>query len=182
MIIQHLEAIDKNNIVCYITCMLQISLFEARALQLDGFVDAVDRLSRRLLRNVECCDRVLVASQGLTAAQAYSLLALHERGEATMNDMATEMRLHSTTMTRMVNALVEKGLAERRPAPHDRRIVLVGLSPRGGEMVLEMQKCKREFFSSAFASLSESERDAILKGLRRLASKVEDLGAQCCAG
>jgi hypothetical protein len=49
-------------------------------------------------------------------------------------------------------------------------------------MVLEMQKCKRAFFSSAFASLSEIERDAILKALRKLASKVEDLGAQCCAG
>src|SRR3990172_6665355 len=67
---------------------------------LDRFVDEVDQLSRRLMRNIECCDRMLVGTVSLTAAQAYTLLALYERGDVTMNELATEMRLHGTTMTR----------------------------------------------------------------------------------
>lgn len=149
---------------------------------LDEFVDAVDRLSRRLMRNVECCDRVLMAELGLTATQAYSLLALHEGGEVAMNELASEMRLHGTTMTRMVDSLVEKGLAERRPDPQDRRIVRVGLSSLGQETVRDLQECKRRFLSAAFAGLSDGEREVILKALGRLATTVEDLGARCCAG
>jgi len=149
---------------------------------LEDFVDAVDRLSRRLMRNVECCDRVLTAGYGLTATQAYSLLALHERGEVTMNELASEMRLHGTTMTRMVDSLVEKGLAERRQDPEDRRVVRVGLSATGRETVQELQECKREFLSAAFAELSDSERDTILRAIQRLVSTVEELGSRCCTG
>lgn len=148
---------------------------------LGEFVDTVDLLSRRLMRNVECCDRVLVASYGLTAAQAYSVLALHERGEVTMNELASEMRLHTTTMTRMVDSLVEKGLAERRSDPEDRRVVRVGLSSSGQDTVRELQECKRRFLSAAFAGLSDSDRDVILRAVRRLVSAVEDLGARCCS-
>jgi len=148
---------------------------------LEDFVDAVDRLSRRLMRNLECCDRVLVASCDLTASQAYSLLALQELGEVTMNELARDMRLHGTTMTRMVDSLVEKGLAERKPDSEDRRVVRVGLSARGQETVRELQTCKRQFLAAAFASLSDGEREAILKALRRLAETAQDLGARCCA-
>ncbi|MBI4318036.1 MAG: MarR family transcriptional regulator [Chloroflexi bacterium] len=148
---------------------------------LERFVDEVDRLSRRLMRNLECCDRILVASCELTAAQAYSLLALGERGEVTMNELAAEMRLHSTTMTRMVDSLIEKGLAERKQDPEDRRVVRVSLSERGQETVEALQDCKRRFFAAAFAGLSDDERGAILKALRRLAATAEEMGARCCA-
>ncbi len=145
------------------------------------FVDEVDRLSRRLIRNLECCDRTLVACCGITASQSYSLLALDEMGPVTMNELATEMRLHGTTMTRMVDALVEKGLAERRQDPEDRRIVRVDLTPAGRESLERMQDSKREFLASAFAELSDSEREAILKALGRLATKAEEMGARCCS-
>src|SRR3989304_5115961 len=122
--------------------MIQLSFWEGSVAGLEDFVDAVDRLSRRLMRNVECCDRVLMASYGLTATQAYALLALYESGEVTMNELASEMRLHSTTRTRRVDSLVEKGLAERSHDPQDRRIVRVGLSVQGQETVQELQVCK----------------------------------------
>ncbi|MDO8670919.1 MAG: MarR family transcriptional regulator, partial [Dehalococcoidia bacterium] len=102
---------------------------------LELFVAQIDRLARRMMRNFECCDRTLVTCCDLTAAQAYSLLTLAELGEATMNELATEMRLHGTTMTRMVDSLVEKGLTERRQDPEDRRVVKVALSQLGQEMI-----------------------------------------------
>ena len=93
-------------------------------------LDQLDRLTRRLQRNLECCDRALVLCCDLTVSQAYALLTLQEAGAITMNDFAAAMRLHGTTMTRMADALVEKGLVERQPAPGDRRIVRVALSAR----------------------------------------------------
>ena len=148
---------------------------------LDEFVAEVDALSRRLTRDMECCDRVLVSGYELTASQAYSLLALDELGETTMNHLASVMRLHATTMTRMVDSLVEKGLVERGQDPQDRRVVRVGLTAGGREMVERMQTCKRQLLAGAFGDLSDSERDTILKALRRLATTAEQLGSDCCS-
>lgn len=147
---------------------------------LEQFVDEVDRLSRRLMRNMECCDRMLVVTCELTAAQAYTLLTIDEHGPATMNELATEMRLHGTTMTRMVDALVEKELATRSHDPEDRRIVRVDLTARGQETVQMLRSIKRQFLATAFARLSEDERAAVLKAMRQLTSTAEDLGLQCC--
>ncbi|MDP2659988.1 MAG: MarR family transcriptional regulator [Dehalococcoidia bacterium] len=148
---------------------------------LDEFVAEVDSLSRHLMRNMECCDRLLVSGYELTASQAYALLALEELGETAMNHLASEMRLHATTMTRMVDSLVEKGLAERRQDPEDRRMVRVGLTADGREMIERMQSCKRQLLAGAFGDLSDQERDTVLKALRRLASTAEQLGSACCS-
>lgn len=147
---------------------------------LETFVQEIDRLSRTLLRNLECCDRVLMGEFNLTASQAYSLLALSEGGELTMNELAREMRLHGTTMTRMVDSLVQKGLAERINDPEDRRIVRVALTAQGQQLVQDLQECKRQFLSAAFVELSDGEREAILKALRSLTTKAKEMGASCC--
>lgn len=144
------------------------------------FLDELDRLSRRLMRNLECCDRSVVSCCGLTAAQAYSLLTMSEYGPMTMNEIALEMRLHGTTMTRMVDSLVAKGLAERSNDAEDRRIVRVELTSNGEETVKSLQEFKRSLLSSAFAELGSADRDAILSALRRLTTVAEELGARCC--
>lgn len=148
---------------------------------LEQFIDQIDRLARRLMRNLECCDKALVACCGVTTAQAYSLIALAERGEMTMNELAAEMRVHGTTMTRMVDSLVEKGFVARRQDPEDRRLVRVMLSERGQEVTDGLQQTKREFFTAAFGELSDAERDAILKAIKRLDAITDELGAKCCA-
>ncbi len=148
---------------------------------LEEFVGEVEGLFRHLMRNLDCCDRVLMSACDITAAQAYTLLALGEQGPMTMNELAAEMRLHGTTMTRMVDALVEKGLAQRAQAPEDRRIVRVGLSPRGLQTVEDIQRCKLQFFEAAFAGLTDPERDSILASLRRLTAVAEEMGARCCS-
>ncbi len=148
---------------------------------LDSFLDQVDRLTRRLIRNVEYCDRALVTCCDLTAAQAYALLTLQETGEITMNELASEMRLHSTTMTRMIDNLIEKGLVERRQDPDDRRVVRVGLSQPGDSTALRLKRTKREFLETAFSGLSDIERSALLSALQRLESIAEALGEGCCA-
>jgi DNA-binding MarR family transcriptional regulator len=145
------------------------------------FLAQLDRLTRRLLRNLECCDRALVTCCGLTVSQAYALLTLQEAGAITMNDFAAAMRLHGTTMTRMADALVEKGLVERQPAPEDRRIVRVVLSAKGQATVEQVQQKKQQLLSEALAGYSESEQTAIVQMLDRLTTAVEKLASDCCA-
>jgi DNA-binding MarR family transcriptional regulator len=144
-------------------------------------LDQLDRLTRRLQRNLECCDRALVTCCGLTVSQAHALLTLQEAGAITMNDFAGAMRLHGTTMTRMADALVEKGLVERQPAPEDRRIVRVVLSTQGQATAERVQQSKRQLLAEAFTGYTESEETAIVQMLDRLTTTVEKLANDCCA-
>ncbi len=133
------------------------------------------------MRNLQCCDRAVVSCCDVTLAQASTLSILQEMGTVTMNELATEMRLHGTTMTRMVDSLVDKGFVKRWQDPEDRRIVRVDLTPEGQVMTDRLQGSKRSFLAMAFAALSDEERDSILKALNRLNEVAEQLGSSCCA-
>jgi DNA-binding MarR family transcriptional regulator len=143
-------------------------------------VDRLDRVMRRLQRDLECCDRALVSCCGVTVAQSYALLALRELGAATMNEFATEMRLHGTTMTRMVDALIDKGMVERKSDPEDRRVVRVSLSAAGEEVAAQVQESKRGLLSAALADLPANEQNMVLQALERMADMLERLSERCC--
>jgi DNA-binding MarR family transcriptional regulator len=146
----------------------------------DAFLERADRVTRRLQRDLECCDRALVGCCGLTVAQADALLALQELSTVTMNEFAAEMRLHGTTMTRMVDALKDKRLVERSPDADDRRIVRVTLTAAGQEMAGRLQESKRRLLSAALAELPADERGKVVEALERMAELVEKLNMQCC--
>ncbi len=148
-------------------------------MSVDLLLERVDRVTRRLQRDLECCDQALVGCCDLTVAQSYALLALEGLGVATMNEFAAEMRLHGTTMTRMVDALIEKGLVERRPDVEDRRIVRVGLSPAGQKLAGQLRETKRALLSAALADLPAGEQAMVVKALERMAELLEKLSTGC---
>jgi DNA-binding MarR family transcriptional regulator len=149
---------------------------------LGSTVEEIDRLARKLMRNIESCDRTLVNRRQLTTSQAYTLQALGERGEVAMNGLADEMRLHGTTMTRMVDVLVDKGFVARAADPLDRRVVKVSLTALGLEAVAEIRERKREFLATALRDVPEEELSIMLDGLGRLAALSEPWGATSRAG
>ena len=141
---------------------------------LDIILDEIDDLARRLIRLTECFDRLLVADLRLTPAQANTLVALEHLGEVTMNGLADEMLLHGTTMTRMVDSLVARGLVERLTDPRDRRVVRVRLTPAGSEAAGEVRRRRRESMAKAMQGLPESDRHDSLSGFRRVVALAEE--------
>ncbi len=86
-----------------------------------SFAAALQRQIYELVRAHELCDRACLAQNGVTAAQGYTLLAFPEQGGMTMNALSDQMRLSSSTMTRMIDQLVQKGFVLRRPDDEDRQ-------------------------------------------------------------
>jgi len=75
----------------------------------------------------------------LTPTQWETLELLWQRGEAGMNELADELRLSQSTLTRIVDLLEKKDLARRRPSRDDRRRVEATLTPRGEELYLQVR-------------------------------------------
>lgn len=87
-----------------------------------GFLLAdVSRLMRRAYEQ-------RVAGAGLTLAQARLLVYIQAHEGARQIDLAELLEVQPITLARLVDQLVEQGLAERRPAPNDRRAYLIHLT------------------------------------------------------
>ncbi len=76
---------------------------------------------------------------GLTFAryEALVLLSFTTRGELPLGKMGQRLMIHPTSVTNIVDRLVDDGLIERVPHPSDRRTTLARITPRGRALVSE---------------------------------------------
>src|SRR5262245_24135762 len=71
--------------------------------------------------------------------RAHCVLSKAMVGEFTQGHLAELCHLDRTTMVATLDELEAAGLAERRPAPGDRRARIVAVSPAGERMVAQAQ-------------------------------------------
>ena len=121
-------------------------------------VEPLEVLSRvsRLARHLDRARRTAFSEHGLEPWEFDVLTALRRAGEPyqlSPGQLLTQTLVTSGTMTNRIDRLAKKGLVERRPDPHDRRGVLVRLTPEG-----------RDRADQALARLLAQER-ALLRDL-----------------
>jgi DNA-binding MarR family transcriptional regulator len=71
---------------------------------------------------------------GLTPPQMFALKALDPNRPMPMGELAAELHCDNSNVTGLVDRLTAQGLVERREAPHDRRVRMLALTPRGAEV------------------------------------------------
>ena len=95
------------------------------------------------------------SASGVTASQYQAMLALE--GEALpMQEVAHRLLVSASTVTRVVDQLVQRGLVRRVPDKVDRRSVWVHLTQKGRERLLQVKTTRLE---NAQAILSLIEPD-----------------------
>lgn len=129
----------------------------------------------------ELVDAVLGASRALVAVAARSLGDLDEdvtlvqyrvlvelaaRGPQNVAELAAVLGVSSSTMTRMCDRLVRKGLTLRRRTNADRRIVRISLAPPGREIVTTVTRRRRKELSDILERLPIKDRETVLLALR----------------
>src|SRR5690242_16030574 len=106
----------------------------------DPVVDAVLRASRAL---VGITARSLAAVNAeVTLPQFRSLVVLATAGPQTVSALADRLAVHASTMTRMCNRLVTRGLVVRAPSAVDRREVVIALSKTGTSVVEDVMAAR----------------------------------------
>ncbi|HET6151400.1 MAG TPA: MarR family transcriptional regulator [Marmoricola sp.] len=107
----------------------------------------------------------------LTVSQISVLGLLFRNGELTVGKLASQELVQPPTMTRTVNALVEKGYAERRSSETDGRAVLISLSEKGREQVLADRSRRDVWLARQLGDITTDEREL----LRQVAPLIERL-------
>ena len=99
----------------------------------DPVVDAILQASRALVAIT--ARSISAVNQEVTLPQFRSLVVLATAGPQTVSALADRLAVHASTMTRMCNRLVARGLVLRAPSAVDRREVVIALSTMGTTVV-----------------------------------------------
>jgi DNA-binding MarR family transcriptional regulator len=122
---------------------------------------------------------VATRSRLLFASKLQECCGLHPREFGALNVIAgspgvsqqaigEHAGIDPSTMVATLDALEQRGLAERRPHPGDRRKRAVYLTPEGKRVLREGQKVARSVGKEMFGTLSEEEHEQLMTILRKL--------------
>lgn len=92
----------------------------------------------------------------LTFVQSNVMMAIEERGELSIKELADTLHVSRPSASAMVDRLVEMGMLVREQSQQDRREVRVRLSPSGAVHFQEMERQILEYISALLVQLGPS--------------------------
>ena len=151
----------------------------ARSLSHQAF--DLQKATADLVKKFQFRDRNETVAYGLSVSQSYALRALCENGPLAMGELAAEMHLTVSTMTRIVNQLVRKTLVRRASSDADRRVCRVALAPRGRTLWKRIQSELVENNMEVLRSVPPGERETLIRAIGRLSGAVDTWRARKAA-
>lgn len=112
-----------------------------------------------------------LAEWDVTPAQSRALRIIGHEGAVRPSGLADRLHIAPRSATEVVDALVERGLAERAADPDDRRATLVRATRAGERMLVRMDRVRAEQTEQFLAVLSERDRATLDRLLVRLAEQ-----------
>lgn len=109
----------------------------------------------------------IAAEFDLSDSQGHALLLLDPERPRPMHELAGELHCHASNVTGIVDALEARGIVERRPAEHDRRVKMIALTDSG--RALRERAVARLFEPPPqIAALSAAEQRALRDVMRKI--------------
>jgi MarR family transcriptional regulator, 2-MHQ and catechol-resistance regulon repressor len=137
-----------------------------------------------LLRIYQFRDRDRVGPHGVSVTQSYALEALLRRREMTAKQLAQELALEKSTVSRLVDAMVERGLVERVGHPSDARSVLLRATALGRRVRGDIRRDIVRENMGALRGLTGAQRATFIETIKRFteAARLRIRGAASDAG
>lgn len=109
--------------------------------------------------------------RGLSSGALDILLRLSAATDGiSIGDLAQSAGVSSRNVTGLIDTLERDGLAARAPAPHDRRSVLVGITPAGQEWIENFRRPTQAAMAAIFRGFTPDD----LARLRHLCLRLAD--------
>ena len=103
----------------------------------------------------------LVTDMGITEERFMVMFELSLQPDISLKDLAQSMMVSSSSLSVMINALVEQGIVTRQPDSEDRRRVLLRLGTRGKRLLRRAEDHLLQKFQEYLKSLPEDDRQEL---------------------
>ena len=109
----------------------------------------------------------------ITMPQAKVLYLLGASGELHMSELVTRLGVSLSTVSGLVDRVVEAGLAVRHDDQADRRQVVVGLTPAGVEFIDRFRELNAREMRGLLQLLDDAELSSVRSALAALARAAD---------
>ena len=107
-------------------------------------------------------------TKALSVPQFRTLVQLRRCPAASLSRICEALGSTPPTVSRIVSGLVTQGLIARQTSPHDRRQLLLQLTPRGRQVIDRAWAGTREVLAERFLPLSSNQLDGLARSLALL--------------
>jgi DNA-binding MarR family transcriptional regulator len=116
---------------------------------------------RRNLRRFERLNQLAntICCKGITLAQCHVLLEIETLGKTTTKQLAENLKLDKSTLSRTVNGLKKLGLVKRATHVHDRRYTVLTLTKKGKVKCDGLNKFNDSLYNDIFGKFPPKERE-----------------------
>jgi DNA-binding MarR family transcriptional regulator len=114
----------------------------------------------------------------LTMPQLKALICVSKNNGATSGEIASNLGVGLSTVTGIVDRLIEQGLATRREDPKDRRIARVLATEPGDRLVTELLRYRSELIGDILAHLDTEQLRVVEQAFGYLLQAVEDMARE----
>ena len=111
--------------------------------------------------------------RGITLSIGYALLSIEKEGTPSTK-LGPRMGMESTSLSRTLKGMEEKGLIERKPNPADGRSVLVFLTPFGIEKRRDAKAAVIGFNQQVFDRFNPSELETFFKVITGIETMLQE--------
>ena len=136
----------------------------------DGQATELFEAMSDLIRIYQFRDRDRTYCHGISVSQCYALEAVARHGPLTVNQLAAYLYVGKSTVSRLVEGMVQKELVLRQPHPDDRRSLLVTLTEVGSRVHYRILEEYLERERELLAEFAPEVRPDLIAFIRRLAA------------
>ena len=130
---------------------------------------------RRVFQAVQEYSKKAKRETGLTGPQLWAIKIIAQKAPISGSELARRMYLHPATVVGIVDRLEGGGLVSRTRSREDRRVVQIGLTERGKELVARSPEVAHGLLVKGLETL---DKERLLSMSSQLEQLVEILGAQ----
>ena len=110
----------------------------------------------------------------VTQSQILVMRVLNQYGDMKMSDISRELDLSNSTVSGIIDRLVEKKIVKRKRSEEDRRIVMISLAEEYCKPVKKQLNAFANKMRRALSTTTEEDLDSIMQGLEKLERILEE--------
>lgn len=148
--------------------------FEKEISQLNQKTRDIDKLIRDIHKNLVQYTKLNLKQNGLTMPRFTVLWHITKAQPVNMSYLHKKMYIANSTLTIIVDKLVDEGLVKRYRNPDDRRVVLLELTKDGDELLCKMLVLRQSFLEKALQDLDSPEQRTLIKLLGTILDNLQN--------
>jgi putative acetyltransferase len=128
-------------------------------------IHPIRQAARQLVRELNLLDGNFCI-EGFSFSECHLLTELEAMATATASELGDRLVLEKSTMSRLINGLLTRGIIESRQDSTDRRKRLLNLTEKGRSAASQLNSLSDRQVLSALEFLSPADREIVIRGLR----------------